>query len=48
MPIRATTDRRAAYFPAARAGPATTIPVTDAVPDWAERVAAAGDRRGRT
>ena len=81
MPIRATTDRRAAYFSAARArsgrarrllhvwslttvatgqpgyyeelaaaraGPATTIPVTDAVPDWAERVAAARDRRGRT
>ena len=69
MPIRATTDRRAAYFSAVRArsgrarrllhvwsltavatgqpgyyeelaaahaGPATTIPVTDAVPDWAE------------
>ena len=30
---------------AARAGTATTIPVTDAVPDWAERVAAARDRR---
>ena len=30
---------------AARAGTATTIPVTDALPDWAERVAAARDRR---
>jgi Family of unknown function (DUF6247) len=30
---------------AARAGTATTIAVTDAVPDWAERVAVARDRR---
>lgn len=30
---------------AARAGTATTIPVTDAVPDWAERAAAAKGRR---
>jgi hypothetical protein len=30
---------------AARAGTATTIPVTDAVPDWAERAAGARDRR---
>ena len=30
---------------AARAGTATTIPVTDAVPEWAERAAAAKDRR---
>lgn len=30
---------------AARAGTATTVPVTDAIPDWAERVAAARDRR---
>jgi hypothetical protein len=29
----------------ARAGTAMTIPVTDAIPDWAERVAAARDRR---
>lgn len=29
---------------AARAGTAATMPVTDAVPDWAERVAAARDR----
>jgi len=30
---------------AARAGTAATIPVTDAIPDWTERVAAARDRR---
>jgi len=30
---------------AARAGTATTVPVTDAIPDWAERAAAARDRR---
>jgi hypothetical protein len=30
---------------AARAGTATTVPVTDAIPDWPERVAAARDRR---
>ena len=30
---------------AARAGTARTVPVTDAIPDWAERVAAARDRR---
>jgi hypothetical protein len=30
---------------AARAGTATTVPVTDAIPDWAERIAAAKDRR---
>ena len=30
---------------AARAGTATTVPVTDAIPDWAERVAAARDRQ---
>jgi hypothetical protein len=30
---------------AARAGTATTVPVTDVIPDWAERVAAA--RAGR-
>ena len=29
----------------ARAGTATTVPVTDAIPDWAERVAAARGRR---
>ena len=28
-----------------RAGTATTVPVTDAIPDWAERVAATRDRR---
>jgi hypothetical protein len=30
---------------AARAGTATTVPVTDAIPDWAERVAVAKGRR---
>ena len=30
---------------AAHAGTATTVPVTDAVPDWTERVARARDRR---
>jgi hypothetical protein len=30
---------------AARAGTATTVPVTDAIPDWAERAATARDRR---
>ena len=30
---------------AARAGTATTVPVTDAISDWAERAAAARDRR---
>jgi hypothetical protein len=30
---------------AARAGTATTVPVIDAIPDWAERIAAAKDRR---
>jgi hypothetical protein len=30
---------------AARAGTATTVPVTDAIPDWAERVAAARERQ---
>jgi hypothetical protein len=30
---------------AARAGTATTLPVTDAIPDWAERVAAARGRQ---
>jgi hypothetical protein len=30
---------------AARAGTAATVPVTDAIPDWAERAAAARDRR---
>jgi Family of unknown function (DUF6247) len=29
----------------ARAGTATTVPVTDAIPDWAERAAATRDRR---
>ena len=29
----------------ARAGTATTVPVTDAIPDWAERVAAARGRQ---
>jgi len=29
----------------ARAGTTTTVPVTDVIPDWAERVAAAKDRR---
>ena len=30
---------------AARAAMATTVPVTEAIPDWAERAAAARDRR---
>ena len=30
---------------AARAGTAMTVPVADAIPDWAERVTAASDRR---
>ena len=30
---------------AARAGTATTVQVIDAIPDWAERIAAAKDRR---
>lgn len=30
---------------AAHAGTATTVPVTDAIPDWAERAAAARNRR---
>ena len=30
---------------AVRAGTATTVPVTDAIPDWAERVAAARGRQ---
>ena len=30
---------------AAHAGTATTVPVTDAISDWTERVAAAKDRR---
>jgi uncharacterized protein DUF6247 len=30
---------------AARAGTATTVPVTDAIPDWTERVAAARNRK---
>jgi hypothetical protein len=30
---------------AARAGTATTVPVIDAIPDWAERIAAANDGR---
>jgi hypothetical protein len=34
-----------AELAAARAGTATTIPVTDAIPDWAERAAAARGRR---
>jgi hypothetical protein len=30
---------------AVRTGTATTVPVTDAIPDWTERVATARDRR---
>jgi hypothetical protein len=30
---------------AARAGTATTVPVTDAIPDWTERAAAARNRQ---
>ncbi len=30
---------------AVRAGTASTVPVTDAIPDWTQRVAAARDRR---
>jgi hypothetical protein len=32
-------------FVAVRAGTAATVPVTDAIPDWTERVAAARARR---
>lgn len=30
---------------AARAGTAVTVPLTDAIPDWAERAATTRDRR---
>jgi len=30
---------------AAQAGTATTVPVTDAIPDWTERAAAARNRQ---
>ena len=46
--LTAIAARQPGYYEelaAARAGTARTVPVTDAIPDWAERVAAARDRR---
>ena len=46
--LTAIADAQPGYYEelaAARAGTATTAPVTEAVPDRAERVAAARDRR---
>ena len=46
--LTATAAGQPGYYEelaAARAGTATTVPVTEAIPDWAERVAAARDRR---
>ena len=46
--LTAIAVRRPGYYEelaAVRAGTATTVPVTDAIPDWTERVAAARDRR---
>ena len=46
--LTAVAARQAGYYEeltAARAGTATTVPVTEAIPDWAERAAAARDRR---
>jgi hypothetical protein len=46
--LTAIAASQAGYYEelaAARAGTVTTVPVTDAIPDWAERVAAARDRR---
>ena len=46
--LTAAAAREAGYYEeltAARAATATTVPVTEAIPDWAERAAAARDRR---
>lgn len=46
--LTAVAARQPGYYEelaAARAGTATTVPVTEAIPDWAERAAAARDRR---
>jgi len=46
--LTAAAAREAGYdeeLTAARAGTATTVPVTEAIPDWADRAAAARDRR---
>ena len=43
--LTAVAARQPGYYEeltAARAGTATTVPVTKAIPDWAERAAAAG------
>ena len=45
--LAAVAARQPGYYEelaAARAGTATTVPVTDAIPNWAERAAAARDR----
>ena len=50
-PDRDRRRRQPGYYEelaAARAGTAMTVPVTDAIPDWTERVAAARDRRRPT
>jgi len=46
--LTAVATRQPGYYEdlsAVRAGTATTIPVTDAVTDWAERAAAARGRQ---
>jgi hypothetical protein len=46
--LTAVAARQPGYYEeltAARAGTATTVPVTEAIPNWAERAAAARDRR---
>lgn len=46
--LTAIATRQPGYYEelaAVHAGKATTLPVTDAIPDWAERVAAARNRR---
>jgi hypothetical protein len=46
--MRAVAAGQPGYYEelaAARTGTVTTVPVTDAIPDWAERIAAAKDRR---
>ncbi len=46
--LTAIAARQPGYYEelaAVRAGTAATVPVTDVIPDWTERVAAARDRR---
>ena len=46
--LTAIAARQPGYYEelaAARAGTATTVPVTDAIPDWVERAGAARGRR---